>query len=72
MRHHSDRERLDTTLGELIEAVSEIAFEYCDDAEQAYALAAAALVEILRNGRAPAKQSGDAASNRSVARGYLN
>lgn len=72
MRHHSDEKRVDTTLGELIETVSEIAFEYCDDTEQAYALAAAALVEILRNGRAPAKQFGGAASRGLAARDYLN
>ncbi len=41
--------RIETTLGELIETVSEVAFEYCDDAQEAYALARLVLVEILKN-----------------------
>lgn len=41
--------RIETTLGELIETVSEVAFEYCDDAQEAYALARVVLVEILKN-----------------------
>ncbi len=41
--------RIETTLGELIETVSEVAFEYCDDAQEAYALARVVLLEILKN-----------------------
>ncbi len=41
--------RIETTLGELIETVSEVAFEYCDDAQEAYSLARLVLVEILKN-----------------------
>ncbi len=41
--------RIETTLGELIETVSEVAFEYCDDAQEAYALARLVLVKILKN-----------------------
>ncbi len=41
--------RIETTLGELIETVSEVAFEYCDNAQEAYALARLVLVEILKN-----------------------
>jgi hypothetical protein len=40
--------KLDTTLGELIAAASEVAFEYSDNDRDAYKLAQAALVEILR------------------------
>jgi hypothetical protein len=40
--------RLDTTLGELIAAASEVAFEYSDNDKDAYRLARLALIEILR------------------------
>ena len=40
--------KLDTTLGELIAAASEVAFEYSDNDREAYKLAQAALIEILR------------------------
>ena len=40
--------RLDTTLGELIAAASEVAFEYSDNDREAYKIAQAALIEILR------------------------
>ena len=40
--------KLDTTLGELIAAASEVAFEYSDNDSDAYKLAQAALIEILR------------------------
>ena len=40
--------KLDTTLGELIAAASEVAFEYSDNDRDAYKLAQAALIEILR------------------------
>jgi len=41
--------KLDTTLGDLIAAASEVAFEYSDNDREAYRLARLALVEILRN-----------------------
>ncbi len=41
--------RLKTTLGELIAAASEVAFEYSDNDKDAYRLARLALIEILRN-----------------------
>jgi hypothetical protein len=56
-QHSPDKERgtmekgtkkLDTTLGELIAAASEVAFEYSDNDKDAYKLAQAALIEILR------------------------
>lgn len=42
--------RIDTTLGELIAAASEVAFEYSDNAEEAYTMARLALIEILKHG----------------------
>lgn len=58
MRSSGDK-KLETTLGELIEAVSEVAFEYSDDTKEAYRLARVALVEILKS----ASFSGDLDSN---------
>lgn len=49
MMRSSGDNQLETTLGELIEAVSEVAFEYSDDTKEAYLLARVALVEILKN-----------------------
>lgn len=49
MREH----KVDTTLGELIEAVSEVAFEYSDNPREAYLYARIALVEILKNASCP-------------------
>ena len=40
---------LNTTLGELIAAASEVAFEYSDNDKDAYRMARLALIEILRN-----------------------
>lgn len=40
--------RLDTTLGDLIAAASEVAFEFSDNDKEAYDLAQLALIEILR------------------------
>jgi hypothetical protein len=51
MEHHS--KLLDTTLGELIAAASEVAFEYSTNDREAYRLAQAALVEILRKSARP-------------------
>jgi hypothetical protein len=45
--------RLDTTLGELIAAASEVAFEYSDNDRDAYRIAQAALVEILKKASHP-------------------
>jgi hypothetical protein len=46
MRHN--RNRIDTTLGELIATVSDIALEISDDTKQAYDLAHRVLVEMLK------------------------
>jgi hypothetical protein len=40
--------RIDTTVGELIAAVSDAAFEYTDDPKEAYRWVRLALVEILK------------------------
>jgi hypothetical protein len=45
--------RLETTLGELIAAASEVAFEYSDNDKDAYQLARLALIEILRKASLP-------------------
>jgi len=45
---------LNTTLGELIAAASEVAFEYSDNDKDAYRLARLALIEILRKASHPA------------------
>ena len=44
----SNSKRLETTLGDLIVAASEVAFEYSDSDKQAYRLARLALIEILK------------------------
>jgi hypothetical protein len=45
---NSNPKRIDTTLGELIAAASEVAFEYSDNEKEAYRLARIALIEMLR------------------------
>ena len=44
----SKTRKLDTTLGELIAAASEVAFEYSENDRDAYILAQLALIEMLR------------------------
>ena len=44
---------LNTTLGELIAAASEVAFEYSDNDKDAYRMARLALIEILKNTSQP-------------------
>jgi len=45
--------RIDTTLGELIAAASEVAFEYSDNDKDAYRLARLALIEMLKKASYP-------------------
>jgi len=54
--NHSNR--IETTLGELIAAISEVSFEYSDDTKEAYNLARLTLVEILK-GALPRNKSMD-------------
>jgi hypothetical protein len=49
----SQPEKFETTLGELIAAASEVAFEYSNNDAEAYQLARLALVEILRHNSYP-------------------
>ena len=41
-------DRIDTTLGELIATISDVAFEYSDDRKEAYDLARLVLAKILK------------------------
>jgi hypothetical protein len=52
MESHNSR-RIDTTLGELIAAASEVAFEYSDNDKDAYRLARLALIEMLKKASRP-------------------
>jgi hypothetical protein len=48
MKVNRNNHRIDTTLGELIATISDVAFEYSDDRKEAYDLARMVLVEILQ------------------------
>ena len=45
--------RIDTTLGDLIAAASEVAFEYSENDREAYRLARLALIEMLKKASHP-------------------
>jgi hypothetical protein len=49
MNDFQGENRIDTTLGELIEAVSEAVLESCDNSQEAYAVASLVLAEILKS-----------------------
>ena len=49
MKGLPNEDRIDTTLGDLIEAVSEAVFETCDNSQEGYAVASLVLAEILRS-----------------------
>jgi hypothetical protein len=49
----SEPRKLETTLGDLIAAASEVAFEYSNNDLEAYKLARLALIEILRKTSQP-------------------
>jgi hypothetical protein len=44
----TNNRRIDTTLGDLIAAASEVAFEYSDNDKDAYNLAQIALIEMIK------------------------
>ncbi len=48
MKVNRNDHRIDTTLGELIATISDVAFEYSDDRKEVYYLAGVVLVEILQ------------------------
>ena len=49
MKVNRNDHRIDTTLGELIATISDVAFEYSDDTKEAYHLARLVLLEILKD-----------------------
>ena len=49
MRRNAIKRSINTTLGDLIETLSEVAFEDCKDAKEAYALAGFILTDLLSN-----------------------
>ena len=51
--------KIETTLGELIAAASEVAFEYSNNDIEAYNMAQLALVEILKKSPHPLDLDGD-------------
>ena len=51
--------RIDTTLGELIAAASQVAFEYSDNDRDAYRMARLALIELIKNRSQVANLDGD-------------
>ena len=51
--------KIETTLGDLIAAASEVAFEYSDSDKQAYRLARLALIEILKKASRPIELDAD-------------
>ena len=55
MRDNHEAERVNTTLGDLVVALSDAAFELCEDKKGAYLLAGLALEAILK--RAPLRTS---------------
>lgn len=70
MRRNHPAENFNTTLGDLIQAVSEVAFEYSDNPREAYTLARLALVEILKTASSPA--AGDDTGDRISKKHYLH
>jgi len=49
MKATRNDQRIDTTLGELIATISDVAFEYSDDTREAYHVARLVLVKILKS-----------------------
>ena len=72
MKGYHEEKRLDTTLGELIEAVSEVAFEYCTNTKEAYALASLVLGEMLKGGSSPVEEYIGTSGQRSTRKIYLH
>lgn len=50
----SNSRRLDASLGALIAAAGEVAFEFSDNDQEAYKLAQVALIEIIKKTNQPA------------------
>ncbi|HKA31945.1 MAG TPA: hypothetical protein VKH64_01955 [Candidatus Binatia bacterium] len=58
--------KLDTTLGELIAAVSDAALEVCKDKNLAYLLAGIALQDIIENDSLPSTRGSTATSRTKI------
>lgn len=71
MKAHNHRTRIDTTLGELIAAASEVAFEHSQSAEEAYTLTSLVLVEMLKKRFAPAEIDFEGCDERASGKSYL-
>jgi len=63
---NNGEQKLNTTLGELIAAVSDAALEVCKDKHLAYLLASIALEEIIENDSLPSISSSMAASRLKI------
>jgi hypothetical protein len=72
MKAHQNRPRIDTTLGELIEAASEVAFEYSKDPNEAYVLTSLVLVEMLKRRFSPAMEDFSDDKERKAGKNHLN
>ena len=64
--------RIDTTLGELIAAASEVAFEYSDNEREAYRLARLALIEMLKTASHPFEVEEEEMLTTMTRKGYLH
>jgi hypothetical protein len=49
MKTNPNGDRIDTTLGDLIAAISEVAFDYSADTKEAYNLTRLVLAQILKD-----------------------
>ena len=63
---NNGEQKLTTTLGELIAAVSDAALEVCKDKHLAYLLASIALEDIIENDSLPSISSSIAASRLKI------
>ncbi len=68
MKSSQNGNRIDTTLGKLIATISDVAFEYSDDSDEAYHLAHMVLMEILKD----ASFTSDTFSRHSATVKYLH
>ncbi|MGH7769092.1 MAG: hypothetical protein ACREQP_16725 [Candidatus Binatia bacterium] len=71
MKARNHGTRIDTTLGELIAAASEVAFEHSQNAEEAYKLTSLVLVEMLKKRFAPAEIDFEGCEERTPGKNYL-
>ena len=55
MKLRNNGNRFDSTLGDLIAAITDIAFEYTDNAKEAYRLTGLVLADILKTGNLSAE-----------------